>query len=367
MNIYINGTGVISPQKTYDNQVFLTEITRYDSNVLTCVLPDFGDYINPLKLRRLSRMLKMGLTAATICLREAQIQSPDAIITATGYGLQGDMIKFLSEVLEQKEQQLTPTYFMQSTCNALAGLLALSFRCTGYNNSHVDKGSAFESALLDAGMLLDEGEARDVLVGAFDEFSPVIYSDYVRKKFLKISSTDNLQLFASKTSGTLQGEGVAFFLLSPSLKPQTLCRLKDIRMVYKPADDRELSNILENFLRENSLEPSDIDVFVNGVSGDISRDSWNMAIRRSYLKSAAEVRFKHLTGEYATASSLGLWLSANILKNQRIPDAVLVNPLSRPGQIKTALFCNHFLARNYTFLLMESVNASPSGEPPLSV
>lgn len=356
MNIYINGTGAISPQKTYDRQAFLSEITRYDGNVLNCILPAFSEYINPLKLRRLSRMLKMGLAAATICLRDAGLDTPDAIITSTGYGLQGDMEKFLFEVLEQKEEQLTPTYFMQSTYNALAGLIALSLKCTGYNNTHVSKGAAFESALHDAMLLLNEGDAKDVLVGAFDEFSPIQHRHYTRKQYLKTGIENNLQLFRTKTPGTLHGEGTAFFLLSSSFKDNGLCRLKDMRMLYKPVDYRELSGTLADFLKQNSLNYSDIDVFLNGASGDIDRDSLNTSIYQDYLQHATEVRFKHLTGEYATASSFGLWLGAMILKNDRIPDAVLAEQQSQRKSIKTVLFCNHFLARNYTFMLLESIS-----------
>jgi len=350
---YINGTGVISPQKTYDDQVFLSEITQYTDNVLTCVLPTFKDYINPFQLRRLSRMLRIGLAAAVIGLRQAKMQTPDAIITSTGCGFQDDTAKFVSEILTQNEQQLTPTYFMQSTYNALAGLIALYVRCKGYNNTHVGRGFAFESALDDAMLLLQERNAQNVLVGSFDEVSPVQYSQYVRKGYFKKESLSNLDLFAAKTSGTLQGEGAAFFILSSSPEPHTLCRLKNVRKVYKPTDYQELSNALDVFLKENQLEHSDIDVFINGVSGDVSRDQWNMAIREKYMESAPEVRFKHLTGEYATAASFALWLGATILKKQRIPDSVLVTPALRLEEMKTVLICNQFLARNYSFMLLE--------------
>jgi len=360
MSIYLNGTGCISPQKTYEAGKLLTEVLSYDENVLTSVLPDFTAYISPFRLRRLSRILKMGLSAATICLHNAGLKTPEAIITATGYGLQDDIGKFLLEILEQQEQQLTPTYFMQSTYNALAGLIALSFQCVGYNNTHVSKGFAFESALDDAILLLQEGENRNVLVGAFDEVSPVLCSAYRRKEYLKGEQVDNLKLFDSKTTGTLLGEGVTFFLLSSLPQPSTLCRLRDMRMVYQPADYRELANALEDFLRANDLKPSDIDVWINGASGDVQRDSWNEALRRDLPADALEVRFKHLTGEYATASSFGLWLGAGILNNQEIPAAVLAVPQPRPGPIKTILFCNHFLARNYTFMLLERVDG-PGG------
>jgi 3-oxoacyl-[acyl-carrier-protein] synthase II len=353
IHCYINGAGMISPQKTYDNNEFLPVISEYDHNVLTCVLPNFKEYIHPFQLRRLSRMLRMGLAAATICLRDAQRKTPDAIITATGYGFQDDMAKFLSEILQQDEQRLTPTYFMQSTYNALAGLIALSVQCAGYNNTHVGKGFAFETALYDAVMLLEEKEAQHVLVGSFDEVSPVQYSEYLRMEHYKKESVNNLQLFESKTTGTLQGEGAAFFLLSSALSPHTWCRLTNIHMVYKPADYRELADELNVFLKWHNLCPGDIDVFVNGVSGDIVKDQWNMDIHRTCFEHAAEVRFKHLSGEYATAASFALWLGSMILKRRLIPDVVRAKPVHPVKKVDTVLICNHFLARNYSFMLLE--------------
>jgi len=349
---YINGAGMISPQKTYDNDEFLSELTQYDNNVLTCVLPNFRDYINPFQMRRLSRMLRMGLAAATICLRDARLKTPDAIITSTGYGFQEDMGKFLTEILQQDEQQLTPTYFMQSTHNALSGLIALSVKCTGYNNNYASKGFAFETALHDAMMLLQEKEAENVLIGSFDEAYHVQYSQYVRMGHLKRKSVNNLQLFESKTEGTLQGEGVAFFIVSASALPHTWCRLRNFHMIYKPADYGSLSEELIDFLRENDLTPSDVDVFVNGTSGDAVKDSWSLAMQRNYFGHAAEVRFKHLTGEYATASSFALWLGAMILKNQTIPEAVMATPAPHHSPFRTVLLCNHFLGRNYSFFLL---------------
>ena len=68
---FINGVGIIAPQKTFDPEVFLTEIAHYDKNVLTCIALDFKTYIDLIQMRRLSRMLRIGLTAADICLRDS--------------------------------------------------------------------------------------------------------------------------------------------------------------------------------------------------------------------------------------------------------------------------------------------------------
>jgi 3-oxoacyl-(acyl-carrier-protein) synthase len=349
---YINGAGVISPQRTFDNGEFLPELTGYEDNVLTCVLPNFKDFLNPFQMRRLSRMLRMGLSAATICLSDAGVKTPDAIITATGFGFQEDMGKFLTEILTQDEQQLTPTYFMQSTHNALSGLIALFFKCMGYNNTYASRGFAFETALHDAMLLLQEKEAENVLVGSFDEAYYVQYSEYARLGYVKREKVNNLQLFETETPGTLQGEGMAFFIVSDQATPQCWCRLRNLHMVCRPADYTGLLTEMIEYLKENGMSNEDVDVFVNGLSGDNLRDEWNRKLQGDFFGHASAVRFKHLTGEYATASSFALWIGAKILNNQTIPAAVLAAPAPHNRPLRTVLIANHFFGRNYSFFLL---------------
>ncbi|MDD5169990.1 MAG: beta-ketoacyl synthase chain length factor [Syntrophales bacterium] len=351
-DFHISGMGVISPQKTYDNLEFLRDIREYHDNVLTCVVPDLREYVNPAQLRRLSRMLRMGLAAAVICLRDAGLDTIDAVIAATGYGLQEEMGKFLSEMLEQDEQYLTPTYFMQSTYNALAGLISLSFRCTGYNNTHVGRGFAFETALQDAMIHLQENPGRNVLVGAFDEVSAVKYIEQVRTGHLKGEKIKSRHLFESETTGTIQGEGTAMFLLSSSPRANSICRLQGVGTVYRPAGHEELARAVDDFLSANGFAPADIDVVVGGMSGDVIRDRVSIDLCRNHFRHAAQVRFKHLTGEYATASAFALWLGAMILKQGRIPPAVLVGPQRKGEAVRTILVCNHYMAKYYSFLLL---------------
>ena len=111
---YVNGSGIISPQHTYDDQQFLETIQEYHTNVLTCITPDFKAYINPIQLRRLSRMLRIGLSAATICMRNANMPKIDGVIVGMGYGFLIDTAKFLEELLGQDEKHVAPTHFMQS-------------------------------------------------------------------------------------------------------------------------------------------------------------------------------------------------------------------------------------------------------------
>ncbi|MFK5108730.1 hypothetical protein ACI394_29855, partial [Klebsiella pneumoniae] len=68
---YIQGIGAISPQATFDASLFLEEPIHYQENLLKCVLPDFKQYIHPVQLRRMSRILRIGMSAAKICMQDA--------------------------------------------------------------------------------------------------------------------------------------------------------------------------------------------------------------------------------------------------------------------------------------------------------
>ena len=352
---YVNGSGIISPQLTYDDQQFLETIQEYNTNVLTCVTPDFKTYINPIQLRRLSRMLRIGLSAATICMRNANTPKIDGVIVGTGYGFLVDTAKFLDEVLGQDEKHVAPTHFMQSTYNALAGLVALSIKCMGYNNTHVNRGFSFETALHDAMMQLNESDALNFLVGTFDESDPIQYVINSRAKHYKKELISNLSLFESTTDGTIQGEGSAFFSLSAHPTETTSCSLLDLRMVFKPENENELSDSLTEFLSANALSRNDIDVIISGVSGDAVHDTLMNAVCQK-LNSITQVRFKHLSGEYCTASSFAFWLAETILKKQVIPESVKPNRKNGPLAIKRVLVLNQYMGRNYTLMLLEKYN-----------
>lgn len=351
-HIYINGTACISPQRTYDNS-FLTEPQAYTGNVLTCLTPDFKSYIPPAQLRRLSRMLRVGLTTSIICLRNAGVKSPDGVITATGYGFLEDTEKFLREIIERNERQLTPTYFMQGTYNALAGMVGLSLQCTGYNNTYVSKGFALGSALDDAiGQITNDPELN-MLVGAYDEAASVQYKSVARDGHFKRELINSLTLFGHETPGSLQGEGAAFFLLSGMRTANTLCRIVATHGLFQP-DAQELQNELLSFLERHEVSTADLDLWIGGFSGDSARDRSLTRVANDVLSSVAQGRFKHLTGEYCTADGFALWLVAMVLKNQSVPPIVFRNtsPHLRK-RLEKVLVINHYLDRNYTFYLLE--------------
>src|SRR5437763_640239 len=128
MSAYINGTGLISPQKTAETPDFLAEIMEYDTDYLKCIEPpSYKPYIDPLQSRRMSRLIKMGIASAKMCLTDAGCEMPDAIITGTGLGSVEETEKILGTIhLEQPF--LNPTPFMQSTYNTISSQIAIQLK-----------------------------------------------------------------------------------------------------------------------------------------------------------------------------------------------------------------------------------------------
>jgi 3-oxoacyl-[acyl-carrier-protein] synthase II len=86
MALFIQGMGNISPQRTWNATALPNEIVSTGSDRHIAIEPDYSEFIDPKSIRRMSRIIKLGVTAATIALREAKVAVPDAIITGTGYG-----------------------------------------------------------------------------------------------------------------------------------------------------------------------------------------------------------------------------------------------------------------------------------------
>jgi len=185
MVIYINGTGCISHQNTIDVDTFLGNSQITCQPLLLAQEPDYKDYVPANMLRRMSHIIKMGIVAAKISLQQAELENVDAIITGTGLGCFEDTDKFLKTIIENNEQLLTPTSFIQSTHNTVAGQIALLIKCHNYNFTYTQQGLSFESALIDADMFLNENKNSNVLVGGLDEAIQPYYDLLVKAGHIK--------------------------------------------------------------------------------------------------------------------------------------------------------------------------------------
>ncbi len=348
--VYINSVASISSQRTFDNSEFLNEIIDHDETVLSVVDPNYKEYIPPAAARRMAKGIKMGVVASKIALQEAELENVDAIITGTGLGCTIDSEKFVSALIDNDEQYLTPTSFIQSTHNTVGGQIALGLGCKGYNFTYVHASISFESGLLDAQLQLENDEASTILVGGVDESGDHTIKIHRLINHIKKEKIKSSELLSSKTEGAVFSEGANFFVLSNIKQRGAYAELGAIA-TYNTLTKENLNKVLDDFLKENKLDSNKIDVLVMGNNGDAAFDHWYDELSTGPFKNTVQVAFKHLCGEFYTASGFGTWLAAKMLKNQSVPEIVKLNKKS-PSQINTVLLYNQYRGENHSFTLL---------------
>ena len=75
---FINGIGIISPQNTLPGSDFLMPAVEHTADFLKSIEPVFKSYIDPIASRRLSRLIKMGISSAKMCMQDAGYGMQDA-------------------------------------------------------------------------------------------------------------------------------------------------------------------------------------------------------------------------------------------------------------------------------------------------
>ena len=349
--MYIRATGNISPQKTFGHLPAIDELITYTGNRLTCFEPDYKEIIDVKLIRRMSRIIKMGVAAATVCLQEADLTMPDAIITGTAYGCLEDTGNFITKMIEHNEELLTPTAFIQSTHNTIGAQIGLMLHCNNYNNAFVHRGFSFESALLDGMMLIKEKEANNVLVGGIDEITAISHTILSRLGLYKREAINNLDLFSANSKGTIAGEGAAFFLLADKPSATDYAQLDAITTFYKPDDQNDIEQHIHSFLSDHAVAVENIDLVITGKNGDSKHDMIYERLQDTIFKNAVTVNYKQLCGEYPTAVGFALWLAANTLKTGTMP-AVLNT--TGPDKIKKILIYNHYQGIHHSLMLLSA-------------
>jgi len=298
----------------------------------------------------MSRLIKMGITSASIAMREAQCVMPDAIITGTGLGSVEETERILTG-MNAGEQPMNPTPFIQSTYNTISSQIAINLKCHNYNSTYVHRSFSFESALQDALMQFEEREAEYALVGGIDEMTNNHLQITRRAGHWKMLPVNNLQLLTDKTPGALAGEGAAYFLLGSKPAPSAYGVLNDVKTLYKLNHEADLEDAIHSFLAVNGLTINQLDAVILGYNGDVLFDDVYDRLSSGIFQKTQQLWFKHLCGEYFTSTGFALWLASNILKHQLIPTSVKLNNLPS-SQLQHVLIYNQYRNTNHSFFLL---------------
>lgn len=342
MKAYIRGWSAITTQQTFDKSSFLKNWNESAGPYLKAVEPDYKNYVSSALLRRMSRIIKMSIATSVEALKEAKVRVPDAVIVGTGLGCMADTEKFLGALLASEEGTLSPTAFIQSTHNTIAGQIALLIKCEGYNFTFTNRGHSFENALHDAIMLLQEGY-ENVLVGAAEETTETVY-----KTFYEMGCVSN---HAGVEGRPMLGEGASFFVLSKQGTAGDIAI--DCVKSFSHISADEIETFLNDFLLENELSPDEVDALVFGCD-PFEQDDFYTFVKSCFIAETPLIQFKNISGESFTASSFGLHLAAATIHSGKIvPEALVSGETERP--LKRILIYTHYKGFNHTLTLISGV------------
>ncbi|MDR4953001.1 beta-ketoacyl synthase N-terminal-like domain-containing protein [Chryseobacterium sp. ES2] len=348
--VYINSASCISVQDTLNENILQNLTPGNSSNIIKAIEPNYKEFIPPAMIRRMSKTVKMSSVASHYALKEAGIEKPDAIIVGTGMGCSQDSEKFLKNVIDNHEEFLTPTFFIQSTHNTVAGQIALGLQCHAYNFTYVNTSSSLEFSLLDAQLQINDGEAENVLVGSTDEQTDRTMELYCLNNTIKKEPDVPADYLNSNTNGVIWGEGASFFVLGKDKTENSYAKLKNIQISNK-VELSEVKNFIQNFLVQNNLSTHDIDGVILGFSGDAQSDMYYKKTMDIFPDSA-QLYYKHLSGEFNTASGFSTFIACHILKEQQIPEMMLINSVKKEN-VKNILLYNHLGGDDHSLVLLE--------------
>ena len=244
--VYINAASIcvnnLSLPNSRENWIKV-DLPKIDSKILS-----------PNSARRMSKAVKMGIICAMEALQQIDRSELDGILVGSGKGCLIDSDKFLQSIVVQQEEFLSPTAFIQSTHNTVAGQIALLIKNTGYNMTYSQGRVSFESTVFDAYLQLVLNERKTLLVGAVDELSDIS---------IDISESITNTTDQPITTGIPRTEGAGFFIFSNQKDQHTLGELVDM-VIYHPTEELRPESQLAAFLKKNKLSAEQLDLVIYG-------------------------------------------------------------------------------------------------------
>ena len=300
------------------------------------------------RLRRLGRAQAMALCAVKLSLQGGARTIPAqgdevAVCVGTAWAELGVELAFLENMIRRGEKGARPTKFANSVHNALASQVAMEFNFTGENHSFTHDTLSFEDALWQGRNLLSWGRARRVVVCGVDALTDFMLMrghllDELRSCPAPLRPLQELE----PQTGTLPGEGAAALVLAPAGEsPHALARL-DAVVARGPANPQQIViadevAFIEEVARLAGLRPAGFHLLV-GANGDF-QDARYAEVSRRLAPAGGVGVYRHLTGDFATASALGMTLATRMVATGELPDEVRLVEGSAPvGPLPVLLY-----------------------------
>ncbi|WP_394678266.1 beta-ketoacyl synthase chain length factor [uncultured Sphingobacterium sp.] len=315
--VYINAASIcvnnLSLPNSRENWIKV-DLPKIDSKILS-----------PNSARRMSKAVKMGIICAMEALQQIDRSELDGILVGSGKGCLIDSDKFLQSIVVQQEEFLSPTAFIQSTHNTVAGQIALLIKNTGYNMTYSQGRVSFESTVFDAYLQLVLNERKTLLVGAVDELSDIS---------IDISESIANTTDQPITTGIPRTEGAGFFIFSNQKNQHTLGELVDM-VIYHPTEELRPESQLAAFLKKNKLSAEQLDLVIYGSA----KPEPPSEMEAEAFNDLAKINYQSQIGYFDTDVVFAFDFALKQLNNQTFRS--MESPIgNKIGAFQHVLICN---------------------------
>jgi hypothetical protein len=307
-------------------------------NKLKIVQPDYS-MIDRNLARRMTPSVKMAVVAAK-AMSEETGKPIENIIFGTGTAGNEASMKFLIQMAQYPEDKLTPGDFVQSTPNAVATQVATAHAAFGYNMTHVHGGLSFENALLDAQILLQEEPGAELITGAVDELSEFGYRINMRGGWYMDETYEG-------NGGTIAGEGCCLFHISDQ-KEGAIAAVKGFSF-FESADPLYAAERWKDFLHSHSDAERIPYAVLSGKTAEPRSAIFYDAFHNTIPEERTIWVYKHLCGEYPTATAFATWLATKL---NQVPEWLADMLLRGPAPVanRDIVLVNTYKAFQHSFI-----------------
>ena len=297
------------------------------------------------KARRLDLGSQYAVVAARHCLLDARYdmtgrEERTGILLGTGSAGAGPLTEFERQMAVESPEMASPFLFPNTVANAPASQVALEFGVKGPNVTITQKDPAALNALFYARMLLADGRADALLVGAADEWNLVYHLAYEHVRATRTASHP----------GFVLGEGAAVVLVEDKESARArgariLARVSGVASrgaalspQKRRADPAILAGTICAALEDAGASPQDVGLVHlsrNGVPW--TDDAEDAALASVFPSRPRTEAIKAALGENPCIGAVQLALSVLALSETPELGAILINAFGAGGNFLAAV------------------------------
>jgi len=167
----------------------------------------------------------------------------------------------------------------------------------------------------------------------------------------KKEDVSNNKLYETNSPGSIAGEAATMFLVNGN-KTGSIAKINAVDNLHN-ADQTGVKERLQDFTEQNLPAGEKIDLLLTGENGDNRLLKYYSSCESVMKEDVTIAWFKHMSGEYSTATAMGLWLCCELLQKQSMP----VHMIKRKGameEYKNVLIYNNYREIQHSFILVST-------------